>query len=137
MDADLLAAYARTEYRVDDHGYAFVLRVDEPSSALVACHAACGVSCSTFITACNPRSAPTALSVNEAAMTRLQREVAARGLRALHGEGVDPTGDWPGEASLLVLGLDEAAGRTLAEHFGQNAVICADADGIPRLVICV
>jgi hypothetical protein len=136
MDADLLAAYARTEYHVDDHGYAFILRVDEPSAPLRACHAAFGVNCSTFITAWNPRSEPTPQHENEVAMARLHRELAAMGLRWLRGEGIDPSGDWPGEPSLLVLGLDETAARELAGRFGQNALLCADAGAAPRLVIC-
>lgn len=136
MDSELVAAYARTEYRVDDEGHAFVLRVDEPSAPLRSCHAAFGVTCSTFITACNPGSTPTPLAVNEAAMARLQRHVASMGLQALRGEGADPAGAWPAEPSLLVLGLDEPSGRQLADRFDQNAVICANADGIPRLILC-
>jgi hypothetical protein len=136
MDDALRDAYRRTEYRVDEDGFAFVLHVDRQSSALRACHTACGVGCSTFITAWNPRSLPMARDVNEAAMTRLEAAVQARGLRALHGVGVDPRGDWPGEPSLLVLGLDEAAGVELARTFDQHAIVCAGEDAIPRLVMC-
>lgn len=136
MDADLLAAYRRTEYRVDDQGYRFVLRVDERSSPLRACHVAFGVTCSTFITAWNPRSAPTPHDVNEVAMARLEQELTSAGLRWLRGEGIDPAGDWPGEPSLLVLGLEETNAVALARRFEQNAVVCAKADAVPRLVMC-
>jgi hypothetical protein len=135
-DAELRDAYRRTEYRVDEDGFAFVLLVDRHSSALLACHVACGVDCSTFITAWNPRSLPAAQDINEAAMTRLEGAVQAQGLRALHGVGVDPRGDWPGEPSLLVLGLGEAAGVELARAFDQHAIVCAGEDAIPRLVMC-
>ena len=136
MDSGLLAAYLRTEYRVTDESYAFVLCVNQASEPLRACHTAFGVDCSTFITAWNPGSEPTSQPENEAAMRRLEAELSARNLRWLRGEGVDPTGDWPGERSLLVLGLDEAAARELAGRFGQNAVVCSDATAVPRLVIC-
>jgi hypothetical protein len=135
LDPELLAAYRRTEYRVDDAGYAFVLRVGEPSDALRDCHAAFGVNCSTFITAWNPRSTPTPGEQNAAAMARLEQAVAALGCRWLRGEGIDPHGDWPGEPSVLVLGLDEAAAVGLAGRFDQHAIVCSGVDATPRLVI--
>ena len=133
-DASLIDAYGRAEYRVADGSYAFVLHVDQPSDSLRTCHAAFGVSCSTFITACNPGSRPTAPEVNEAAMTRLHADLEARGLFVLQGIGVDPTGTWPGEPSLLVLGLDQEEGIAMARAFGQAAIVCAGADATPRLV---
>jgi hypothetical protein len=136
LPADLRDAYRRTEYRVADGSYAFVLRIDQPSDSLRTCHAAFGVECSTFITAWNPRSESMPPDVNAAAMTRLEREIEARGLFVLHGVGIDPSGAWAGEPSLLVLGLDENAGVALARAFEQNAIVCASEDAVPRLVIC-
>ena len=40
-------------------------------------------------------------------MVRLEQALAALGCRWLRGEGVDPDGEWPGEPSFLVFGLDE------------------------------
>lgn len=136
MDPELVAAYLRTEYRVDDQGHVFVMRVNVLSEQLRACHASFSVDCSTFITAWNPLSEPQSLAENEAAMTRLEHRLAAMQLRWLRGEGVDPTGTWPGEPSLLVLGLDQPAAVALGEEFGQNAVLCAESDATPRLVFC-
>lgn len=133
-DAALIAAYRRTEYRVRDRAYAFVLRVDDASDALRACHQDFGVHCSAFITACNPHSQPASPETNEAAMARLQAELTSMGLPYLHGDGVDPTGDWPAEPSLLVMGLDAPTACALATRFDQNAVLCAGDDAIPRLV---
>ena len=135
MDDALVAAYRRTEYRVDDRGYAFVLRIDEASDALRECHAAFGVHCSTFITAWNPRSTPTPRADNEAAMKRLEQALAELGCRWLQGEGVDPDGDWPGEPSVLALGLDKAPAVALARRFDQNAIVWSGADATPRLVV--
>ena len=136
MDPELIAAYVRTAYRVDDSGFSFTMHVDESSAQLRACHGAFAVHCSAFITAWNPRSEAAPRSINEAAMSRLERELDARHLRWLRGEGVDPGGEWPGEPSLLVLGLDHAAAIALGRMFEQNAVVCAAADAIPRLVFC-
>jgi hypothetical protein len=136
VDAELIAAYQRTEYRVRDGVHAFVLRIEEPSPLLQACHAAHRVQCSAFLTAWNPRSTPTPPDLNRAAMARLERELDALGLRWLRGEGIDPAGDWPGEPSLLALGLDRSAAIVLARRFAQNAIVCAEADAVPHLVIC-
>lgn len=134
LPADLIDAYRRTEYRVADGSHAFTMRVDEPSDSLRACHAAFGVETSTFVTACNPRSVPTPAAENEAAMRRLEQHLEQRGFFVLRGTGVDPTGQWPGEPSLLVLGMGEAEGRAVAGAFGQYAILCAGEDATPRLV---
>jgi hypothetical protein len=135
MDDALLAAYRRTEYRVDDAGCAFVLRIDVPSEALRACHDAFAVTCSTFITAWNPRSVQTPREQNEAAMARLEQALTVMGCRWLRGEGVDPDGDWPGEPSYLALGVHQASAVKLARRFDQNAIVWSGADATPRLVM--
>ena len=135
MDAGLLAAYGRTEYRVDDAGHRFVMRIGTPSPELRDCHAAWRVTCSTFITGWNPRSTPMPLAVNEAEMKRLEQALAASGWHWLRGTGVDPDGDWEGEPSLLVLGLDEPAAVDLGRRFDQHAIVFAGPDAIPRLIV--
>jgi len=136
MDGELLAAYQRTEYRVSDGAYTFVMRIEQPSLLLHACQESFGVACSAFVTACNPRSVPTSHAANEAAMALLISDLRAHGLRWLRGVGIDPAGAWPGEPSLLVLGLQESAAVALARRLAQNAVVCAASDAVPHLVIC-
>lgn len=135
MDAELLAAYRVALYRVDDQGYAFVLRVGEPSAALASCHADFGVTCSTFITACNPRSRPTERDANEAAMRRLERALDEQGRAWLKGVGAAPDASWEPEPSLLVPGLEADAALDLARAFDQHAIVWAGTDAVPRLVL--
>lgn len=135
LPADLIEAYRRAEYRVADGGYAFAMRIDEPSDSLRTCHAAFGVQCSAFITACNPRSVPTPDAENTAAMERLERTLEEDGYFVLQGLGVDPAGDWPGERSFLVLGIAPPDAVALARRFGQYAIVCAGEDATPRLVV--
>lgn len=135
VSGDLLDAYCRTEYRVLDGDNPFVMRVDQECAPLRRCHEAFDVRCSSFITAWNPCSTPTPYAVNDAAMERLSHDVVALGLRALPGIGVDPAGQWPGEPSLLVLGLDVPAALTLARAYRQHAIICAGSDAVPHLVV--
>lgn len=67
VTSQLVEAYRRTEFRVADRGWHFVLRIDEASPALVACHEAFGVTRSAYLTAWNPRSEPTSIEVNQGA----------------------------------------------------------------------
>ena len=131
----LVAAYRRTEFRVADRGWSLVLRHDEYSKVLEECHRAFGVSCSAYITAWNPRSEPTSREANEAAQARLEAELAGAGYALLHGEGVDPSGQWPGEPSVLVLGISGNEAQRLGRAYGQNAIVVAGKDAIPRVVM--
>jgi hypothetical protein len=49
--------------------------------------------------------------------------------------GFDPSGNWPAEKSFLALGLDLEVSRALGAEFQQNAVLWANADAIPRLIL--
>jgi hypothetical protein len=135
VSPELAEAYRRTEFRVADCGWEFVLQHGEHSKVLEACHAAFGVSCSAYITAWNPRSEPAAPEVNRAAQTRLETELTALGLPFLHGEGLDPTRSWPGEPSVLVLGISRDDAQRLGRTFGQNAIVVAGRDAVARVVL--
>jgi hypothetical protein len=51
------------------------------------------------------------------------------------GIGTNPSGTWLGEAGYLALGLDLASSRHIGEKFLQNAIIWADEDAVPRLIL--
>ncbi len=135
LKPQLVEAFRRTEFRVADRGWSFVLRIDEASSALVACHEAFGVTRSAYLTAWNPRSEPTSCEVNKAAQARLETELTAAGLPFLRGEGVDPSGSWPGEPSVLVLGISGDDAQRIGRAFGQNAIVVAGQDAVARLLM--
>jgi hypothetical protein len=48
--------------------------------------------------------------------------------------GQHPSNKWPGEVSVLVLGLDLEAAKSLARHYEQHAFEWAAGDGLPELV---
>ncbi len=134
LPAELIRAYAETEYHVSgDPG--FVLRIDAPSPELLALHARLGVTSSAFLTACNPHSQRLPPTENAARQADLRRAIGQLGLPALPGIGQHPRGDWAGEASWLVPGLSRTVAEALGERFGQNAIVWAGADAIPRLVL--
>lgn len=155
IDAALIAAYSAAHYEVSADASAglaapFVLRVDVASPELLDLYRRHGVSQAAYLTACNPHSTMLSDADNRARMDELAQTLRAlagqgparsptdsdaRSYMNLHGRGTDPSGAWPGEASVLVLGMSEAEARELGTRFGQNALLHAGADGVPRLVL--
>jgi hypothetical protein len=135
LPAALIAAYRAAEYRVSGVTPSFVLRVDVGSEPLAALHRARGVACSAFLTACNPGSRPLPAAANADAQQRLEAVLRDAGLDCIAALGTDPAGDWPGEASLLVPGLEREAAVRIAQQYGQNALVHAGTDATPRLVL--
>lgn len=134
-DTTLDAAYRRTHYEVTLPGDELLtLRVDIANPALKVIHERCGVSCSAFLTAWNPRSVPQTAALNAAANAELRQRLSARGLESWPGRGHDPHGKWEAEESLFVPGLELDAARFHGRHFGQNAILHAVQDAVPRLV---
>ncbi len=150
VSEDLIAAYRSAEYRIGagaepgiaSGGDAFILRVNQRSEPLSRLFTASGHQCAAFITAFNPFSAPQSQEENMAACARL-REKLDRLLRhrigkagqIIEGTGCSSSGAWPAEKSFLTLGLDLETSQTLGREFGQNAIIWAGSDAIPRLVL--
>lgn len=133
-DAALDAAYRRTRYEVHAPGGLLVLQIDTLSLALLAVHRELRVACSAFLTAWNPLSVPQTPERNAAAHERLRQRLAALGLTYWPGLGRDPNGEWPAEQSLFVPGLQIDTGGALAVESGQNAIVHAASDAVPRLL---
>lgn len=134
IDADLLRAYQQTHYRV----YAdkpFVLQLERSNAALAALHAAHGVSCSAYLSACNPFSLALTYADNDQRHHALGQRLALDRWTYLAGEGVDPSGLWPAEPSYLVLGMDLETARALAHSLQQNALLWSGANAVPALVL--
>jgi len=134
MDDELTQAYKETHYTVQDVE-PFVLRTGEVSEDLMACHKRHRVECSAFITAWNPFSQQLTAQENEERHQALITEIKGRSLSFLPGVGQHPSNNWPGEQSVLVLGLSLEAAKTLGRRFEQNAVVWTGRDGVPRLIV--
>ena len=131
----LITAYRATHYCVTGVPEAFVLRIDQHSPYLAACHQSHGVSTSAFLTAYNPLSQPTGDAANEAAQTRLANRLREGSYLYLDGLGLDPSGDWPAEPSLLVLGITLNDAWSIGVEFAQNGFVWCAPDAVPRLVL--
>ena len=113
----------------------FSLRIGRHSAPLQALHSAQGVSCSAYITACNPYSQPLTAAQNVARHAALLRVLQRQGLAWLPGLGRHLAGNWPGERSVLVLGLALDAASALGSALRQNAIVWAAGDAVPKLVL--
>ncbi len=135
VSAALVVAYRTTRYEVMDGRHRFALNVDRCSAPLLAAYARHGVTRAAYLTACNPRSRRHSAAENRRRMAALETALRRLGRAALAGRGEDPTGAWSGEPSVLALGASEAEARALGHRFGQNAVLHAGSDGVPRLLL--
>jgi hypothetical protein len=131
----LIAAYRATYYCINGVSPPFLLKVDETNTDLATCHRSHGVMCSAFLTAWNPGSQPTPEEENRAAQQRLEALLRDRCYRLVDGLGVDPTGQWEGEESFLVLGIDRETACTVGRAFRQHGIVWSDADAVPRLLL--
>ena len=67
-------------------------------------------------------------------MRTLAKELKALELPVIEGAGADPTGDWPEEKSVFVLGVDLDAAEALGRRYQQKrrrvggGRRCADSD---------
>lgn len=134
-DEGLQAAYEATDYWVDDSPVGpFCIRHGERNEALDRLLAAEDVRDWAYVTACNPQSRPLSDEENEGRMQALDQRMSERGFRCYRGRGVGSGGDWPAEASRLVLGIAEAEARGLGAEFGQNAIVVGKAGEAARVV---
>lgn len=129
-------AYRRTTYQARVGSHAVELRIDVRSPALDALLRARGVSCWAFVSASNPHATPLSDAENAERFAGLLRAVEDEGFAYFPGEGVGDDGSWPPEASLLVLGIGEAAAVALARRFEQEAIVVGELGAAARLVLC-
>ena len=134
LNPAIVRAYSQTHYGVRGASR-FSLRIGRHSAPLQALHTTHNVHCSAYITACNPYSQPLTAAQNAARHAALLRVLRRQGLAWLPGVGRHLAGNWPGERSMLVLGLGLDAASVLGIAFRQNAIVWNDADAVPQLVL--
>ena len=134
ISGDLIRAYRETDYRAGEGPAAITLRIDERSEALSRLYDTSGHRCALFVTACNPYSETRRLEANLAAHARLRAELARLTQYVIEGVGAHPSGRWE-EKSFLALGVSRETAIILGNQFGQNAVVWAGDDLIPRLIL--
>jgi N-formylglutamate amidohydrolase len=134
MDNELIAAYQDAEYVVVSD-VEFVMSVDQYCSTLKLLMVDNNSRQAAFITAFNPFSKMLDGNQNQRRHQRLIRDITELGLTFIEGIGRDKSGEWPGETSLLILGISLLEAQRLGRRYGQNAVIFIAEDAVPRLVL--
>lgn len=119
---ELLEAYKATHYSI---GKDMVLRIDEPCPPLDELLHSHGADTAAYITAWNPWSQMQSPEFNAGANARLEKDLnnLPHVVIVLNGMGVDPSGKWPGEESVLAIGINLEMAMELAECYGQNAFV--------------
>ncbi len=134
IDPAVIQAYLETHYRV--HGESpLVLQIGQVNRDLLSLYERHNVNCAAFITGWNPYSREVSETENRDRQKELATELARRSLAFLEGIGQHPSNNWPGEESLLILGLDLEAAKTLGGRYEQNAIVWCGADGVPQLIV--
>ena len=129
--------YLGTEYVVHASRASptFTLRAGQRSRDLSALLLRYRATAAAFLTAWNPQSLPLEQDLNRLRQSDLAGLLEAAGLAHLSGIGRDPSGQWPGEESFLVMGIERSMADGLARRFGQNAYLWCKADGWAELVL--
>ena len=136
LSKTLINSYRVALYRVTGPDAAFVMKVKKVSEPLADLMTRYGADSALFITAENPFGKKMPSSDNLRALKALQTELKSMGLRLWNGQGEDPSGGtWKAETSFLALGLSLEDSKVLGEKYKQNAVIWADADAVPQLIL--
>lgn len=91
--------------------------------------------CSAFLSACNPRGVLLGATENGQRHRQLLERLDTLGFRYWPGFGADPAGRWPGESSVLILGIGRRWACRLGRHCDQNALLWSGPEAIPRLIL--
>jgi len=99
---------------------------------------ACGdapVQRAALITAYNPFGQQVLPATNQSNQAQLLIDIESR-WNYLPAEGYDPSGQWPAEPSLLVLGISLDGALGLGRKYEQNAILYVDDAGHANLYAC-
>jgi hypothetical protein len=131
---ELEAAYKATTYRVFLPGGICELRIGEPCEALRCWLETADCTEFALITAHNPGGQPTGDAINAERQSQLECDLLEGNYEPYVAQHEADTGGWPNEESCFVPDLSAEDACALAADYGQNAVVCGGADGIPHLV---
>lgn len=132
--ACLDAAYRATTYRLFLPGGLIDLRIGLASDDLRCWLETAGSDCFAIITAWNPGSKPASETVNAEHQARLECDLLEGNYEPYAAQNLPDADDAPVEESCFVPDLAEEDAVALAADYGQNAIVCGGADGVPRLV---
>lgn len=134
LPESLVDAYRSTNYEVHTNPQ-FILKVGEFCSDLEDLFCKFNLSTGCFITACNPQSAELSKEQNTQLQEMLHSDLVSSKLHIINGMGSDPSGEWEGEPSFLVMGVSFADAKSLGIKYKQNAILWCDQRCTPDLIL--
>ena len=134
LDRALIQDYEETVYRVRDGAIDFVLELGRPCEPLAQLYRERRKATAAFISGFNPYSQATDPVLNEEANARLRADLESGGCEVLEARGSNREGTWE-EASFLALGLARDVAMALGRRYRQNAIVFAEADAVPELLL--
>ena len=130
----LLESYKSANYHVDGSP-SFVLKIGMHSPELESIYKTSHKHTAAFITAFNPYSQELSNKENRDRNHKLEELIQSLDFDYIHGEGKCGDGDWDGEMSFLIFGINENQASEIGKEFEQNAIVWCDKDAIPQLVL--
>lgn len=132
--SELEAAYRATTYRVFLPGGLVELRIGQPCAQLADWLAREDCPGFAIITAFNPASRQLAAEQNAERQARLECDLLEGNYEPYGAENVPDEAGGPVEEACFVPDLAPEDAAALAADYGQNAVVCGAADGVPHLL---
>ena len=120
---ELASAYRQTIYWCELPEQSIAIRIGKPHPQLDAALRNEAVNAWAYITAYNPFSNQKTPPQNRAMNEQLKSELTRLGYPYWHGTGIDPEGQWPPEASFLVLGIDRGTAIKMGQQYQQRAIV--------------
>ena len=133
-ELDAWRAYERTKYCFDDGRTTICFRIGSRSGRLEAMLSRRNARRWAFLTAWNPGSVPLTAEENRRRQAQLVQDL--RDYEVLPGEGIGDDPSWEPERSLMVLGISRGKAVTLAQKYGQLAIVVGTRQIAPKLVPC-
>ena len=132
--SELEAAYRATTYRIFLPGGYADLRLGEANETLNTWLKKNGCTAFAIMTAYNPGADRLDAGKNAERQSQLECDLLEGNYEPYAGENVADDANWPVEETCFVPDIAQEDACALAEDYGQNAIVCGDADGIPKLV---
>ena len=132
--SELEAAYRATTYRAFLPGGHVDLRIGEAHPTLIAWLETAACREFAIITAYNSGGEIRAAAINAERQSQLECDLLEGNYEPYMAQNLPDVADAPVEESCFVPDLAPEDACALAEDYGQNAIICGGADGVPHLV---
>ena len=126
-------AYRRAYYRANAGEIAVEIRGGKKTPALDDLLKRSGKRRWAFLTACNPGARRLGVAENRVRTDALRISLRRGGFLFFEGRSGSDAGDWPEEASFLVIGIARREADRLRRRFAQDAFVTGLRGGVARL----